>query len=262
MFWGAGCSGPLETRLIYFPDRTLRATPSDAGLPYEDLSLETRDGVSINGWFVPKPGARATMLWFHGNAGNMGDRVAQIKTYHDRWSVSQMLIDYRGYGKSGGQVSEEGTYEDGRAAIAYLLKDKGIPPGALILFGRSLGAAIAVQMATEFKAAGLILETPFTSIRDLARHHYPLIGRVYPLAIRYASIDKIGRVTMPLLILHGDRDSIVPFEQGERLFQSANEPKCFFAIPGAGHNDILLRADNAYHLEVGRFIAHGVKAEE
>lgn len=262
MFWGAGCSGPLESRMIYFPDGPLRATPSDAGLAYEDLFLETRDGVRIHAWFVPKAKARGTMLWFHGNAGNMGDRVAQIKTYHDRWSVSQILIDYRGYGKSGGQISEEGTYEDGRAAMSYLLKEKGISPGALILFGRSLGAAVAVQMATEFDAAGLILETPFTSIRDMARRHYPLIGSAYPLRIRYASIDKISRVTMPLLILHGDRDNIVPFEQAERLFEAANEPKRFFRIAGAGHNDILLTADNSYHLEVGRFIAEVVKEEE
>ena len=261
MTWGAGCGGPLESRLIYFPDRTVRATPADVGLPYEDLYLETKDGVRLNAWFVPKPGARATMLWFHGNAGNMGDRVAQIKIYHQRWSVSQMLIDYRGYGKSGGEVSEEGTYEDGRAAMAYVTEDKGISPQALVLFGRSIGAAIAVQMATEFKAAGLILETPFTSIRDMARRHYPLIGRAYPLSIRYASIDKIAQVTMPLLVLHGDRDDIVPFGQGERLFQAANEPKRFFTISGAGHNDILLRADNAYHLEVAQFIAQVVGPE-
>lgn len=250
---------PLENRFIFFPDPWVAASPSDVGLAYEDIFLNTRDGEKINAWFVPKEGTRATMLWFHGNAGNIGHRVAQIKLYHDRWQVNQMLVEYRGYGKSSGTVSEEGTYEDGRAAIAHLFEQKGVSSGELIIFGRSLGAAVAVQMATESESAGLILESPFTSVRDMAQRHYPVIGNLLPLKIRYDSIHKIKDVHVPLLILHGDRDRIVPVQMGRQLFEAANEPKHFFPIDGAGHNDILFQADETYHEAVVMFIGDAVK---
>ncbi len=249
-----GCSMPFEASLIYFPSRTVQFTPSDVGLAYEEVFLDTEDGVRIQAWYVPGDPAGKTLLWFHGNAGNIGDRVEHLKVYHDRWGVNQMLVEYRGYGQSGGTLSEEGTYADGRAALAHLRGQKGLSPGDLILFGRSLGAAIAVQLATETDCAGLILESPFTSIRDMARTHYPLLGHLVPLRIRYASIDKIGRIHCSLLILHGDRDTIVPQKHGRRLHEVAPEPKRFFSIEGAGHNDILLRADESYYRTVQEFI--------
>jgi fermentation-respiration switch protein FrsA (DUF1100 family) len=249
-----GCNAPFEASLIYFPSRELRFTPSDVGLAYEDVYLDTEDGVRIHAWYVPGNPARKTLLWFHGNAGNIGDRVEYLKVYHDRWQVNQMLVEYRGYGKSGGTLSEGGTYADGQAAVAYLSRHKGLTPGHLILFGRSLGAAIAVQLATESDCAGLMLESPFTSIRDMARTHYPLLGHLVPLRIRYASIDKIGQIKCPVLILHGDRDNIVPWKHGRRLYEAAREPKRFFTIEGAGHNDILMRADESYHRTVRNFI--------
>lgn len=244
----------MESGLIFFPVREVDSTPADAALEYEELFLRTEDGVRISAWYVPAEGALCTMLWFHGNAGNIGDRVEHLKVYHDRWRVNQMIVEYRGYGKSQGVVSEQGTYEDGRAAVRYLTSQKGVSWDHLVLFGRSLGAAVAVQMASDFPCAGLMLEAPFTSVRDMARKHYPVLGHVFPLRVHYDSMAKITGIHVPLLILHGDRDSIVPLEQGKRLFDAANEPKTFFVIQGAGHNDILGHGDERYHETVRGFI--------
>jgi len=249
-----GCSVPIESGFIYFPDAHVAGTPSDVGLAYEEVFIRTGDGVRICAWYVPCEGAEATLLWFHGNAGNIGDRVELLKIYHDAWRVNQMIVDYRGYGKSGGKVSEQGTYEDARSALRYLASDKGVSPMALILFGESLGSAVAVQMAMESPCAGLILESPFTSVRDMAEVHYPVLGRLIPFRIRYDSIGKIGKVHVPLLILHGDRDDIVPYKLGKRLFDAANEPKTFFTVRDAGHNDILVWVKESFHETVRKFI--------
>jgi pimeloyl-ACP methyl ester carboxylesterase len=244
----------METSLIYFPEREIRLTPANVGLAYDDLTLRTGDGVDINAWYIPCEGADRTLLWFHGNAGNMGDRVEQIRVYRDRWRVHQLVIDYRGYGRSDGDLSEEGTYEDARTAVKYLVEQRNVPPDRLVLFGRSLGAAVAVQMALEFDCAGLMLESPFASIREMAKVHYPVIGSLFPLRIRYESIAKIGRLRVPLLILHGDRDDIVPLNQGRKLYDAAPEPKQLFIVRDAGHNDILERADERYYQTVWDFL--------
>jgi fermentation-respiration switch protein FrsA (DUF1100 family) len=256
-----GCKAPIESGFIYFPAKSVAYTPSDAGLDYEEVFLQTEDGVRICVWYLPASEHAPTMLWFHGNAGNIGDRIEHLKVYHDRWRVNQMIVEYRGYGKSEGKVTEEGTYEDGRTAVRYLLTQRGVSSGELIFFGRSLGSAVAVQMAAEFPSAGLILEAPFASIRDMAKIHYPILGHLFPLRIHYDSIGKINRVQAPLLILHGDRDTIVPMKQGRRLFDAANEPKKFFVIKGAGHNDILSRAGDDYHEIVRDFILSSVSLQ-
>lgn len=254
-----GCNFSLESGLIYFPSRTILSTPTDVGLEYEEVFLTTQDGVRIAAWYVPYNDEAPTLLWFHGNAGNIGDRVDLLKIYHDRWQVNQMFVEYRGYGKSEGKVSEEGTYDDARAAVRYLFDQKEASPEELILYGRSLGSAVAVQLATETPSAGLILESPFTSIRDMGKVHYPILARLFPLRIHYDSIRKIGKVQVPLLILHGDRDNIVPIQQGRRLFEAAHEPKTFFTIRNAGHNDVLNYADDRYHDIVKDFIQDCMK---
>lgn len=254
-----GCSMPIESGFIYFPYAHVAGTPSDVGLAYEEVFIRTGDEARICAWYVPCQGAEATLLIFHGNAGNIGDRVELLRVYHDKWRVNQMIVDYRGYGKSSGKVSEHGTYEDGRAAVRYLASDKGVSAKSLILFGESLGSAVAVQTAMESPCAGLILESPFTSVRDMAEVHYPILGRLIPLSIRYDSIGKIGKFHVPLLILHGDRDAIVPYEQGKRLFGAANEPKTFFTVRDAGHNDILAWADESFHETVRKFIRDSVE---
>lgn len=250
---------PIESGFIYFPDAHVAGTPQNAGLAYEEVFIRTGDGARICAWYVPCEGAEATLLFFHGNAGNIGDRVELLRVYHDQWRVNQMIVDYRGYGKSSGKVSEQGTYEDGRAAVRYLASDKGVSPKSLIFFGESLGSAVAVQMAMESPCAGLILESPFTSVSDMAEVHYPILARLIPLSIRYDSIGKIGKVHVPLLVLHGDRDDIVPYKLGKKLYDAANEPKTFFTVRDAGHNDILAWADESFHETVRKFIRDSVK---
>ncbi len=250
--YGSGCA--IEKGFIYFPEKDVVASPDDAGVPFEELWLLAGDGVRINGWYVPHHGSKQTLLWFHGNAGNIGNRVDLLSRLHRELKTNILIIDYRGYGKSEGEVSEEGTQRDARAAYDYLNKRSGTDPRGIILFGRSLGAAVAVDLATELQFGGLILEAPFTSIREMARETFPWLPIGGMLKTRYDSLAKIGKVRLPLLIMHGDRDNIVPFKQGQRLYEIANEPKTFYTIPNAGHNDSYIVGGRAYFHTLKQFI--------
>ncbi len=230
----------LEKFALYFPDRPLGATPRSEGLAYEDVRFPAGDGVMLHGWLVPAPGARVTLVWFHGNAGNIGDRVHNIGFLHRVLGANVFIFDYRGYGQSQGSrfdLSEDATYRDGEGALAYLRARPDLARTRVVYFGRSLGAAVAVELARQKPPAALILETAFTSIRDMARVVLPYLPILGWLNIRYDSLSKIGSIRVPLLVLHGDRDDVVPFEQGRRLFEAANPPKTFYTIRGARHND-------------------------
>ncbi|MFQ5598653.1 MAG: alpha/beta hydrolase [Nitrospiria bacterium] len=247
-----GCA--VEKGFIFFPEKTLISTPHDVSLPYEDITLTAADGVRINAWYVPFQGSQKTLLWFHGNAGNIGNRVDLLHLLHRKLKVNILIIDYRGYGKSGGEISETGTALDARAAYDYLINRDDIDPRRIILFGRSLGAAVAVELATELQFGGLILESPFTSIRDMARERFSFLPVDTVIKTRYDSLSKIKSVHLPLLILHGDRDQIVPFQQGRRLFEAANRPKRFHTISNGGHNDTYVVGGRAYFEALLRFI--------
>jgi len=244
----------LEKRLIYFPFRDLEVTPKELGLRYEEARLVAEDGVTLHGWFLPIEGSRFTVLVCHGNAGNISHRLDRAMLMHAKLKTDVFLFDYRGYGLSEGTPDEQGTYRDARAAHRYLSTARGIPPGNLIIFGESLGAAVALQLALEVPARALVLEAPFTSVADMARSVLPFlpIGRL--LRTHYDNLAKIGGLRMPLLILHGERDTTVPFAQGRRLFEAAPEPKQFFAIPGAGHNDTYFIGGDAYWEAWGAFL--------
>jgi len=236
----------LEKRLIYFPFRALEVTPKELGLRYEEARLVAGDGVALHGWFLPVEGSRFTVLVCHGNAGNISHRLDRAMLMHAKLKTDVFLFDYRGYGLSEGAPDEQGTYRDARAAHRYLSTARGVAPGNLIIFGESLGAAVALQLALEVPARALVLEAPFTSIADMAGSVLPFlpVGRL--LRTRYDNLAKIGGLQMPLLVLHGDRDTTVPFAQGRRLFEAAPEPKQFFAIPGAGHNDTYFIGGDPY----------------
>jgi fermentation-respiration switch protein FrsA (DUF1100 family) len=177
----------------------------------------------------------------------MSYRLDRAREMQRRLGVSVLLFDYRGYGKSEGSPDEEGTYRDARAAYRHAVEEKGVAPKDLVLFGESLGAAIAVQMALDRPAGALVLESPFTSIPEMARAAYPFLPPIGPLIrTRYETIAKVQRLTLPLLVLHGERDQIVPFAQGRRVFEAAGGSKRFFAIPGAGHNDTYVSGGEAY----------------
>jgi hypothetical protein len=182
-----------------------------------------------------------TLLWCHGNAGNISHRLDNLKLLHDRLALNIFIFDYRGYGRSQGKPSEEGTYRDAEAAVAYLRIRKDIDQDAVIIFGRSLGGAIAVDLASKHQCLGLILESTFSSLAGM----FPYLP-TDAIPIKYDSLAKIKQVRMPLLMLHGDCDEVVPFQSGRELFEAANEPKEFYTIKGAGHNDTYTTGGEEY----------------
>ena len=233
--------GSLLNTLLYFPARAVAETPSSAGLAYEDLELTAADGVRLHGWWVGARGRpRGHLLLFHGNAGNIGDRVLHAALL-TAVGFDVLLFDYRGYGHSRGRPSEEGTYLDARAALARLLARPGVDPSRVILLGESLGAAVALEVALERPPAGLVLLSAFTGVRALGALHYPYVPRqLVPDA--YPSLRRIGRLQAPLLVIHGEEDDIVPVEHGRALFEAAAGPKRLRLLPDLGHNDILVVA--------------------
>jgi fermentation-respiration switch protein FrsA (DUF1100 family) len=244
----------MEANFIFFPSATIEQTPRRVGLDFEDVFFSTRDDVRLNGWFIPHREARSTLIWFHGNAGNISHRVENIKLLHDKVKINIFIFDYRGYGRSEGRVSEEGTYLDGEAALDFVQKRLGAEPKKIILFGRSLGAAVAAEMANRFESQGLILETPFVSIREMARVVFPFLPLGLLLHTRYDVREKIQKIKTPLLVLHGDQDEVVPFTQGKMVFDAAPEPKKFFTIAGARHNDTYLVGGEPYFQQLQTFI--------
>lgn len=251
----------LDKQFIFFPSREVTATPASMGLHYEDVTFAASDGVSLHGWFVPGP-KDVTLVWFHGNAGNISNRVENLALMHHRLGVSVFIFDYRGYGRSEGSPSEQGMYLDAQAALDFLdsrnaRQGRG-GNGDIVYFGRSLGGAVAVEMATRHQPNGLILESPFTSIKAMARRAYPLLASFLPLGMvvqsNFDSLSKIGSVQSPLMVIHGERDDIVPIDMGQELFAAANEPKRFYTIENASHNDTYLAGGNAYFDALGDFL--------
>lgn len=220
--------------------------------PVEDVSFTSADGTKLHGWFVARPGARGTLIWCHGNAGNLSHRADNIQ----RLAVLPLnifIFDYRGYGKSAGVPDEAGVYQDALAAYDTLVEGRGLRPETLILFGRSLGGAVAVHLARNRPAAGLILESAFTSAADMAKEILPLM----PSGLVRARLDVAGEIAslaVPKLLLHGDRDEVVPYAMGEALFKAAKEPKTFYTITGAGHNDTYLAGGKPYFEAWAKFV--------
>lgn len=226
----------IENFFIFYPDRSIETVPTNWGLNYEEVSFEAGDGTRLHGWFFPLPGKRPTILFCHGNAGNISHRLENVKLLLD-YGLQVFIYDYRGYGRSGGRPSEAGLYQDGLAAYDYLVEHKKILPNRIIPFGRSLGAAVAMEIATKRDVRSLIIESAFTSTKDMAKSMF-LFQLLSPfLPSHYNNLRKIKGITVPKLIIHGETDEIVPFSMGQRLYRAANAPKYFFPINGAGHND-------------------------
>ena len=243
----------FEESLLYFPTRELAASPRDApyGLEAEDLRLAAEDGVSLFGWWIRGAGRRA-VLFFHGNAGNAADRLERAKILHDRLGLDVFLVDYRGYGRSAGKPTEAGLRRDARA-IYGAARDRGFSADQIVVFGESLGSAVAIGLAAERPCGAAILETPFLSIRAMARRHYPFVP-AFLIRTRFDSDAQISRVSAPKLFLVAERDEIVPAEQGLHLFELAPPPKTLYVIPEAGHNDTYATGGEAYWRAIGDFL--------
>ncbi|MDO8464232.1 MAG: alpha/beta hydrolase [Gallionella sp.] len=227
----------FQARLVFYPEtgREIIATPGQAGLPYEDVRLTTEDGISLHGWYIPAAQPRGTVLFLHGNAGNISHRIDSMQMFH-RLGYNTLIFDYRGYGNSGGTPSEQGTYRDAEAAWRYLTEQRHIPSCRIVLFGESLGGAIGAWLAAREKPVALVIASGFTSVPDLARHFYPYLPVQWLARIRYDTVKSLRAVATPVLIAHSPDDEIVPFEHGRVLFAAANPPKRFLELAG-GHND-------------------------
>ena len=228
---------------MYFPSRY---PEGDWGLQQRlgaaDAWVVTSDGVRIHGWFVKVPGTALVTLFFHGNAGNITDRASHILEISKAGS-SILMLDYRGYGKSDGRPTEAGLYFDARAAYEFVL-NAGYRPEHIILHGESLGTAVAIDLASQRSCAAAVLEAPFTSAKDVAGSVLPVIG---PLLIwSFDSRAKVRSVRALMFFIQGDRDKVIPLRLGQALFTAAPEPKSFWVVPGAGHNDIVEVAGRAY----------------
>lgn len=250
----------IQERLVYFPAEAWQATPADIGLPFEDLRLTTADGVTISAWFIPPATdhAQGTVLFFHGNGGNISHRLDSVVALH-QLNLNVMLVDYRGYGQSEGRPSEQGTYRDGEAAWEYLLHQPAISADSIIIWGNSLGGGVASWLAETHRPAALVLAATFTSAVDMAQSQYPFLP-VRPLAkVRYETINRLPQLDCPILIVHSPHDEIIPYHHGQTLFAAASEPKQFLEIHG-GHNSNWLNQPT-YLQRVRPFIEQALTAQ-
>ncbi|MGD0336150.1 MAG: alpha/beta hydrolase [Candidatus Omnitrophota bacterium] len=246
-----------EKKGIYFPQKGLEIFPSAIGLPYEEVDFITKDNIRINGWFIPHPGARYTFLFFHGNAGNIANRLEKIKILQ-AVGVNIFIIDYRGYGKSQGSPQESGFYKDAEASYKYLRERYNIAPPEIILYGESLGTAVAIELATKEKVGGLILEGAFSCGRDMAKRIYPFLPR-FIFTDSYDSLSRIKRIKEPKLFLHSRQDEIVPIILAQKLFGAAVNPKYFVELKG-GHNNLFWDSADKYLSAIEDFIKLKLRA--
>lgn len=221
----------FQNNLIYYPDKEVSYTPSSVGLDYEEVWLTTNDGVRIHGWYVPTDQARGTILFSHGNAGNISGRMETLRIFH-QLNMNVLMYDYRGYGKSEGKTNEQGTYSDALAVWEYLINEQQKSPDTIVIMGRSLGGGVSAWLATQTNPAALILESTFTSATDLAQELYPFVPARWLMEIEYPTRQYIKNLGVPKLILHSRDDELIPFHHGEELYTSTIEPKEFFEMQG------------------------------
>jgi len=242
--------GLFERAFIFYPERHLSGFPSDDGMDYQDVTLQGPDGMRIHGWFIPGRG-KGVVLFFHGNGGNISHRIEKIRLLFYP-EISSLVIDYHGYGGSDGTPSEKACYLDAITSWEYLVLERHFEPNQIIPFGESLGGAVAVDLVSRKDVGAIILESTFPNIGVVANRFLP--GLSFLLKRKFDSLSKISGVHVPLLQLHGDQDDLVPFELGRKLFEAANEPKEFFTIKGAHHNDTYEIGGEAYFQAIREFI--------
>ena len=233
--------------------KPLAATPAAIGLSYEDVILETATGTEVHGWYLPGRDGGRTLLFLHGNAGNISHRLDSLRLFNDL-GLNVLIIDYSGFGQSSGKPGEEQTYEDTSLAWAHLTGARGVAAERIVVFGRSLGGGVATWLASRERPGGLILESSFTSVPELARKYYPIFP-VHGLArIRYDNASRLPEVRCPVLIAHSLDDELVPIDHGRALFELARNPKSFLEMRGS-HNTGFLVTGRAYRMGLARFIA-------
>ena len=236
----------MQDRMLYLPNvpgRTLTMTPTDARMDYEDVSIETADGVTLHGWFIAG-GSPRVLLFFHGNAGNISHRLDSIRQFRNL-GLSVLIIDYRGYGQSEGRTTESGIYRDADAAWRYLTETRGVRPNNVVIFGRSLGGSVAARLAARQHPLALIVESSFSSVPDIAQELYPWLPVRWLSRLSHATRDYVRDVDCPVLVVHSRDDEIIPFHHGQAIFAAAPEPRTLLTLRGS-HNDAYLRDEGSY----------------
>jgi len=240
----------LENRFIYFPSGDMAVLPPEVGLDYENVFFKTSDGQQLNGWFIPAGEGSDTILFSHGNAGNLSHRIDKLIFFH-QLGLNVFIYDYRGYGKSQGWPSERGLYLDVQAAYDYL-RSRGIPAEKIIGFGESIGGAVTIDLATQRSLKAMILENTFSSMKDMVKLYYPIVPPQI-LASRFDSKMKIASVAVPKLIVQSVNDEIVPFKLGKELFDAAEPPKEFLEIHGS-HNESFFESEDLIQSKLREFL--------
>ena len=249
-----------QSSLIYYPNmpgRNLVATPEHIGLKYQNVQLVTADGINLHGWFIPSNSAKGTVLFFHGNAGNISHRLESINIFN-RLDLNVFIFDYRGYGQSEGKVTEKGTYRDAEAAWNYLTESRGINAKQIVIFGRSLGASIASWLASKHPPAALVIESGFTSIPSMAKRIYPFLPVRWLTYFQYDTKNNVTKISCPILVVHSKNDEIIPFEEGREIYNAAPETRQFLELQG-GHNDGFLISGSIYVEGLRSFISENLE---
>ena len=250
----------LDQFFVYHPEPWREQDwKARSGLPLEDVWFQSSDGTKLFGWYVEHDATSAVVLWCHGNAGNIINRLENLRELY-RLGLSVFLFDYRGYGRSHGSPSEEGLYRDALGAYDYLTRTRLIRPERIVLFGRSLGAAVAAEVASQKLAAGLILESAFPSIEAVARFHYGGLPVHWLLGAEFRLIDRLPQLSLPKLIVHGDQDEIIPLELGRQVFEAAKPPKSFYVIKGADHNTTYYVGGETYFQRFAEFVQSAIRS--
>jgi len=242
----------FQNKFIFAPTRPIEQRPADVLLDYEEVRFPAADGVMLHGWFVPAESPKATVLLCHGNAGNISHRLFTLELFH-RLGLQTLIFDYRGYGRSEGAPSEAGLYADAEGAWDYLTDRRGLPPGRIVLFGRSLGGSLAARLAARHGPAGLVLDSAFTSMPKLAGELYWHLP-VHPLIrAKFETIADVRRVRCPVLVAHSRDDEMIRFEHARRLYETACEPKQLLELTG-GHNEGMANEPEKYGRTIVTFI--------
>jgi uncharacterized protein len=250
----------LDQFFVYHPDPWKdQDWKAYSGLPLEEVWFQSGDGTKLFGWYVEHAATSAVVLWCHGNAGNIINRLENLRELY-RIGLSVFIFDYRGYGRSQGSPSEEGLYQDAVGAYDYLTRTRMIRPERIVIFGRSLGATVAAEVASQKPAAGLILESPFPSIEAVAKYHYGGLPVHWLLGAEFRLIDRLPHLSLPKLIIHGDQDDIIPLELGQQVFEAAKPPKSFYVIKGANHNNTYHVGGEPYFQRFAEFIHSAIRS--
>ncbi len=246
----------LQSQMVYHPQKSITYTPNDIGLSYEDTTFTTEDGISLHGWYIPTD-SNITVLYFHGNAGNISGRLQTIQLLHNL-GLNVFIFDYRGYGKSEGRPSEQGTYKDARAAWKYLVSEKDIENEQIIIMGRSLGGAVASWLAVHKQPGATILESTFTSAADLGADLYPWLPVRSIIQYNYNTLEYVKKIESPLFMAHSRDDEIVPYQHGKTLFGAANDPKTFVELRGS-HGSGFWETGEKYRKALQEFLNNNIR---